>query len=296
MVEAGHVLFSEFQVIKQLSLRESEGVFLCRNILTSDEKLIVLKIFERAALDHRVHGESLQMEISASYRIAHPNVLRSDEFLQDDNYFGFTMDFIDGCTLAQKLEHDGKLAITFILDALCQIAAGLDAIHQAGILHRDLKPDNVMVGQEGAVKIADFGVAVRSTDKLEHNPDEIIGTLDYLPPEYVQRGQFDRCSDVYALGILAYELITGHPPFADLPPMEALVARVLEDVQPPLELRSDCPLQLNDVIMRALEREPAKRYQSAAEMLASLGPIKDWTALRSHYSGAETKPTVIENP
>ncbi|MBX7145392.1 MAG: serine/threonine protein kinase [Oligoflexia bacterium] len=279
MVKSGEILFGSFQVIAQLSLREADAVFFCCEVLNPN-RYVVLKLFERGSLSQQIREESVQIEISASYKINHQNVLKSYDFLQDDQYFGFTMEFVDGCTLAQRLQEQGQFSIQLIVDILCQMASGLQAIHQGGILHRDLKPDNVMISKDNQVKIGDFGVAIRCAERGAAKGTEIVGTIDYLSPEYLRTGEYTISSDVYAFGILAYELVVGAPPFAELDEVEALVARATRDPLSPRELRPDCPMQLNDVIMRAIDRSPEKRFSSADELRQSLEPLKEWLAMQ----------------
>lgn len=294
MVKSGEILFGSFQVIAQLSLREADAVYFCCEVLNPN-RYVVLKLFERGSLAHQIREESVQIEISASYNINHQNVLKSYDFLQDERFFAFTMEFVDGCTLAQRLQEAGQFSVELIVDVLCQMASGLQAIHQAGILHRDLKPDNVMISKDNQVKIGDFGVAVRCVERQPESCTEIVGTIDYLSPEYLRSGKYTISSDIYAFGIMAYELVVGAPPFAELDEMEALVARATRDPLSPHEIRPDCPMHLSDMIMRALNRDPALRFASAEEIRQSLEPLKEWLDMQRAVSamrGIESQPRV----
>jgi serine/threonine protein kinase len=150
------------------------------------------------------------------------------------------------------------------------MAAGVQAIHDAGIVHRDLKPENILLTNEGTVKIADFGIArKRNGPKLtEHGG--VVGTIEYVSPEYMLRSQVDWRSDIYALGILAYELVTGDAPFKGESAYASISKRLQSDPEPPSNRRSECPSRLDSVILKALERDPEQRYQSATEMFYDL--------------------------
>jgi serine/threonine protein kinase len=162
------------------------------------------------------------------------------------------------------------MSIAEFIKLLGQMTAGVQAIHDAGIVHRDLKPENILLTNEGNVKIADFGIARnRNGPKLtEHGG--VVGTIEYVAPEYMLRSQVDWRSDIYALGILAFEMLTGEPPFTGDSPYESISKRLQVDPDPPSKLRKECPPEIDAIILKALQRDPEARYQSAMEIFADL--------------------------
>jgi serine/threonine protein kinase len=180
------------------------------------------------------------------------------------------MEYVGGGDLASKLGAEERITIPETLKMLSQMAAGCQAIHDAGIVHRDLKPENILLTSEGNVKIADFGIARnRHGPKLtEHGG--VVGTIDYVAPEYMLKSQVDWRSDIYALGILAYEMVTGESPFKGESLYATMTKRLKTDPDPPSALRSECPAELDRIILKAMQREPDSRYQAAIEMFADL--------------------------
>ena len=182
------------------------------------------------------------------------------------------MEYVGGGDLADKLE-DGALPINDAVQILAQICGGVQVIHLAGIIHRDLKPENILLTQDGDVKITDFGIArLGRTSKLtEHGG--VVGTIDYVSPEYLEEGHVDARSDIYALGVLAYEMIVGHSPFRGDSVIATMTMRLRSDPAAPDTLREDCPKELSDIILRALQRDPKNRYQEAKEMQVDLNKL-----------------------
>jgi serine/threonine protein kinase len=162
------------------------------------------------------------------------------------------------------------MGIAEFIKLLSQMTAGVQAIHDAGIVHRDLKPENILLTNEGNIKIADFGIARnRNGPKLtEHGG--VVGTIEYVAPEYMLRSQVDWRSDIYALGILAFEMLTGEPPFKGDSPYESISKRLQVDPEPPSKLRKECSPEIDSIILKALQRDPEARYQSAMEIFVDL--------------------------
>ena len=264
----GDVIIDRFTVLKLLHASDNGGVYLVKAADRPDEK-IVLKIIQISASENLELTEArFKNEIFATYNIKHPNVIRSYEYFQVGDHIGFTMEYLPGGDLADLLQLGEPLPVVQIVDLLKQILPGLHAIHSAGIIHRDLKPENILFTRNGEVKISDFGT-VRIGATLSENGG-ISGTLRYLSPEYLRDGTLDPRSDIYSLGILAYEIATCDPPFKGPTPNAALEERTAGLLAPPNEIRKDFPKGLSAFIMKALSVVPDDRFQSAAEMLDTL--------------------------
>ena len=268
-IEQDTLIFDQFKVIRCLSHGDSGGVYLCSDI-TRGEKLTAVKVISSGAtaIEQR-NDDALLKEVELSHRITHPNVLKSGLLYHNEEYSGFTMEYLSAGTLAEKLEK-GPIDVEEVVDIISQLAFGLKAIHQAGIIHRDLKPENILCGDDGIIKISDFGIASNGPAYDCSNNNSIVGTLNYLSPEYVERSDFDCRSDIYALGVIAYEMITGLLPFTSNSLVEALTMRVRFDPQPAHEVQPKCPEALSRVIQKAMERDPGKRYNNVDELLIDL--------------------------
>lgn len=265
----GTLLFARFELKRCLSAGDMGGVYLCLD-RKQDLKQIVLKILTA----HSPQGEGatarFHEEVELAGSIRHVNVVNSQEFFRDDDFIAFTMDFIDRGTLADVLSTQEQVDIETGLNILGQIARGLQAVHMAGIVHRDLKPENILIDSAGTVKIADFGIAASMSSPGKSTEDELLGSINYLSPEYVQTGEYDHRSDIYAFGIIAYELLTGKLPFKAKSLVDTLTVRVRFDPVSPIKERPEIPRALNTLITRAMARDVQKRYQNIEEIIVIL--------------------------
>src|SRR3954471_23151491 len=182
------------------------------------------------------------------------------------------MEYVEGRTLRQVLEAEGRLLPQRALELTAQICAALDQAHRAGIVHRDVKPGNVMLTPGGEVKVMDFGIAraVTGTGATMTQTAAVIGTAHYLSPEQARGEHVDARSDVYSTGCLLYELLTGAPPFSGESAVAVAYQHVREDPTPPSAVEPDVPPSVDAIVLVAMAKNPANRYASAAEMRADL--------------------------
>ncbi len=268
-LQPGTVIGGKYEVVKCLGAGSMGMVYACRHRELQGQLVAAKVLFNEVASD-AVAAARFKNEILASYGVSHPNVVRAYEFVRDGDIIAYTMEFVGGGDLADRMARPDLLSMAEIIRLLSQMAAGVQAIHDAGIVHRDLKPENILLTNDGSVKIADFGIA-RKTDgpKLtEHGG--VVGTLEYVSPEYMLRSQVDWRSDIYAMGVLAYELITGEPPFKGDSAYASISMRLQTDASPPSRFRAECPESLDRIVLRALRRDPEERYQSAVELFYDL--------------------------
>lgn len=268
-LQPGTVIGGTYEVVKCLGAGSMGMVYACRHRELQGNLVAAKVLFHEVASD-KIAAARFKNEILASYDISHPNVVRAYEFIRDGDLIAYTMEYVGGGDLADRLGASELESIPEAVRLLLQMAAGVQAIHDAGIVHRDLKPENILLSKEKAVKIADFGIArTKNGPKLtEHGG--VVGTIEYVAPEYMLRSQVDWRSDIYALGILAFELLTGEPPFKGDSPYDAITKRLQTDAESPSKHRIECPAELDRVILKALERDPEKRYQSATELFYDL--------------------------
>jgi serine/threonine protein kinase len=268
-LQPGTVIGGKYEVVKCLGAGSMGMVYACRHKDLQGQLVAAKVLFDEVAQDS-VAAARFKNEILASYGISHPNVVRAYEFIRDGGVTAYTMEFVGGGDLADRMSRTELVSIPECIRLLCQMTAGVQAIHDAGIVHRDLKPENILLTNEGMVKIADFGIA-RKTDgpKLtEHGG--VVGTLEYVSPEYMLKSQVDWRSDIYAIGILAFELITGEAPFKGDSAYASISKRLQNDPEAPSVYRIEGSKDLDRIILKALKRDPEERYQSAAEMFYDL--------------------------
>lgn len=265
----GTILFRQFRIIKCLNATDLGGVYLC-SCEKGSTKRVVLKILSTVAQQRQELQDSFEREVRLACQVNHVNVVRGENFFQDGDFTAFSMEYAAGGTLADRIELGVVFSISSVVSILQQLSAGLGAIHEAGIIHRDLKPENILIDSKGVVKISDFGIAMTQASASSADVNQLVGSVNYLSPEYIEEGIFDLTADIYGLGVIAYELTTGHLPFEGKTLFENLTMRVLYDPLPAHLLRAECPKELSFIIAKALRRSPEKRYQRAQEIQLEL--------------------------
>jgi serine/threonine protein kinase len=271
-LQPGTVIGGKYEVVKCLGAGSMGMVYACRHRELQGQLVAAKVLFNEVASD-AVAAARFKNEILASYGVSHPNVVRAYEFIKDGALVAYTMEFVGGGDLADRMSRPDLMGITEILRLLSQMTAGVQAIHDAGIVHRDLKPENILLTNEGTVKIADFGIARQKNGPKLTEHGGVVGTIEYVAPEYMLKSQVDWRSDIYALGILAFELITGEAPFKGDSAYASISKRLQTDPEPPSRLRAECPSGLDAVVLKALQRDPEARYQAATEMFYDLQTV-----------------------
>lgn len=274
-LQPGTIVAGKYEVVKCLGSGSMGLVYACRQRELSGRMVAVKVLFPEVAQD-KVAAARFRNEVLASYEVSHPNVVRAYEYVRDGDLVGYTMEYVGGGDLAERLSsNDAKIPVAEVLKLLGQMCAGVQAIHDAGIVHRDIKPENILITKDGNVKITDFGIARnRHGPKLtEHGG--VVGTIEYVAPEYMLNSQVDWRSDIYALGILGYEMLTGEAPFQGDSAFARINKRLKTDPDLPSKVRQDCPPSLDAVILKAMTRDPQQRYQSAMAMYADLKQVAD---------------------
>jgi len=217
--------------------------------------------------------ERFKREIRLARKITHRNVLRTYDYGEADGVYFISMEFVRGYTLAELLEEapNHQMAPRVAMGIARQICRGLQAAHEQGIIHRDIKPQNVLIDHKGEVKLMDFGIA-RMEEAKEGLTQAglIVGTPHYMSPEQVQGKQLDPRSDVYSMGVLLYEVLTGQKPFQSSSLTGVLTAHITEPPKPPIELRPEIGRDVNAIILKTLAKDPDQRYANAGEMLHEL--------------------------
>ena len=221
--------------------------------------------------------ERFKREIRLARKITHRNVLRTYDYGQAESVYFISMEFVRGYTLSELLaEAENKqLAPRLAMGIARQVCRGLDAAHEQGIIHRDIKPQNVLIDPRGEIKLMDFGIArMAEAPEAMTQAGLIVGTPHYMSPEQVQGKQLDPRSDVYSVGVLIYEMLVGRKPFESSSLTGVLTAHITEAPRPPIELRPEIGREINDIVMRCLSKDPQKRYAAAAELLQDLDQVQ----------------------
>lgn len=262
----GQVLDGRYRVDARIAVGGMATVY--RAVDTRLDRVLALKVMHPALAVDGVFVERFIREAKSVARLAHPNVVQVFDQGTDGSYVYLAMEYVAGCTLRDVLRERGALQPRAALDILEPVLAALGAAHRAGFVHRDMKPENVLIGDDGRVKVADFGL-VRSVDTVTSTTGAVLGTVSYLAPEQIEQpGAADARVDVYACGVVLYEMLTGDKPHDGDSPAVVLYKHLHEDVPPPSAIAPGLAYELDVLVAAATARTPDLRPYDAVALLA----------------------------
>jgi eukaryotic-like serine/threonine-protein kinase len=237
----------------------------------NDGRLVAIKVPHPEMEADPVLVERFKREQDIGQELDHPGVVKTIDGEERSRLY-MVIEWVDGRLLRTVLNQERKLAVERSVDFALQICDALDTMHKHGVVHRDLKPENVMVDDADRIKLIDFGIAMKEDARRITHVDmsPALGTPDYIAPEQVKGLRGDQRSDIYSLGIMFYEMLTGEVPFSGPNPLAVMNERVLHDPRPARSLRPEISAELQEILDRALERDPRRRYATASEMALEL--------------------------
>ncbi|MER5180871.1 Stk1 family PASTA domain-containing Ser/Thr kinase [Streptomyces sp. NPDC002896] len=263
----GQVLDGRYRIDARIAVGGMATVY--RAVDTRLDRVLALKVMHPALAADGSFVERFIREAKSVARLSHPNVVGVYDQGTDGGYVYLAMEYVAGCTLRDVLRERGALQPRAALDILEPVLAALGAAHRAGFVHRDMKPENVLIGDDGRVKVADFGL-VRAVDTVTSTTGAVLGTVSYLAPEQIEHGTADPRVDVYACGVVLYEMLTGGKPHSGESPAQVLYQHLNEDVPPPSATVPGLPFVLDELVASATARTPDVRPHDAVALLAAL--------------------------
>ena len=238
-------------------------------------RFVAVKILKKQFADNADIAQKFKREATAIANLSDTNIVNILDVGTQDDIDYIVMELVTGKTLKELINFSGKLSFNTAIKIALQIAKALDCAHRNNIIHRDIKPQNILVTESGEVKVTDFGIAKSTDSQTITNTTSIIGSAHYLSPEQAKGTYIDFRSDIYSFGIVIYEMVTGRLPFEGDSPVTVALKHLQEEPVPPKNINSAIPDSLNKLILKAIEKEPIKRYQNAKEMIQDLQKIQE---------------------
>jgi serine/threonine protein kinase len=288
-------LIGKHRILKRLGRGSMGDVYLCEHI-DLPELRVALKVLAPT------HGSTPELrtrfrnEIAASARVNDRQVIRPYEFIQNGELLAYTMEYVDGGDLADWMNANPSFVTRKALELLVQVCAGVKAIHAAGIVHRDLKPQNLLVTSQGEIRIGDFAVSRTNDFERLTAHGKMVGTIDYISPQYLEHGSVTPGCDIYAIGAIAFEIFARRPPFVADGIYETLSLKLRGEAERVDHVNPSCPKSVADVIQKALQRDASLRFQNADECIEALNrvlasPEAHQIVHTSHDSPPQTEST-----
>jgi eukaryotic-like serine/threonine-protein kinase len=275
ILESGSILANRYEILEMLGLGGMGAVYKARD--RELDRLIALKIIRPDLAKNPDLLQRFKQELLTARQVTHKNVIRIFDISEADNVKFITMEYVAGQDLRSLLDQKGKLPPEEAMQIISQICRGLEAAHSEGVIHRDLKPSNIMRDATGRIVIMDFGLARQNqADAVTciTQTGMMIGTLDYMSPEQAQGKTVDARSDLFTVGLISYELLTGNMPFKAESAVASLLRRTQERAKPVSEVDASVPRSISQIVSRCLEQDLEKRYQTAQEMLDDLDGVE----------------------
>src|SRR5437763_2426118 len=273
----GRVFSNRYEVVRELAQGGMAEVYLARDQLL-DRPVALKALFPEYAREPSF-VERFRREAQAAANLNHPNIVAIYDWGQEDGTYFIVMEYVEGRVLRDLIRSEAPLDPNQSAEIAAEIASALGFAHRNGVVHRDVKPGNVLLTRSGNVKVTDFGIARAGTNEALTQTGSVMGTATYFSPEQAQGMPVDGRSDVYSLGVVLYEMVTGQPPFAGENPVSVAYRHVSEVPASPSVVNADVPKPFEAIVLHALAKEPDERYASAEDLRTDLIRFRRGTAV-----------------
>lgn len=268
----GRKLDGRYEITELIGIGGMADVYKATDIL--EDRVVAVKILKNEFADNEDFVRRFRNESKAIAVLSHPNIVKIFDVGFTDKIQFIVMEYIDGITLKEFMEQQGMLKWKDSIHFIIQILRALQHAHDRGIVHRDIKPQNIMLFPDGTIKVMDFGIARFAREEGKTISDKAIGSVHYISPEQASGDITDEKSDIYSVGVMMYEMLTGVKPFDGDNPVSVALMHMQNEAKPLREVNDSVPEGLEEIVMRAMQKEPSKRYQSASEMIKDIEEFK----------------------
>jgi len=267
MLRKGMFLADRYEIIEQIGTGGMSDVYkaLCHKL----NRYVAIKVMKSEFSEDKTFVSKFRAEAQSVAGLTHPNVVNVYDVGDENGVYYIVMELVEGITLKKYIEKRGKIPFKEAVSIAIQVANGMDAAHKHHVVHRDIKPQNIIISKEGKVKVTDFGIA-KAASSSTINSSSTMGSVHYISPEQARGGYSDARSDIYSLGITLYEMLTGTVPFDGDSSVAVAVQHIQDEIPAPSTLSSDIPLSINNIVLKCTQKKPDRRYQTAADLIVDL--------------------------
>ena len=266
MVKDGIVLGKRYAVLSKIGAGGMADVYKGRDQMLN--RYVAIKVLKKQYKEDENFVRKFRSEAQAAAGLIHPNIVNVYDVGEDRGLNYMVMELVEGITLKEYIERKGRLSHKETISIAIQMCSGIGAAHASGIIHRDIKPQNIIISKDGKVKVTDFGIAKAITSNTVST--NAMGSVHYTSPEQARGGFSDQRSDIYSIGITLFEMVTGQVPFDGETTVEVAMKHLQQEITPPSELVPDIPYSLEQIIKKCTEKSPDRRYQDIGDLMADL--------------------------
>ncbi len=280
MIKIGMVIGDRYEVLEKIGTGGMSDVYKAKDHKLN--RLVAVKILKQEFSENENFVSKFRVEAQSTAGLMHPNIVNVYDVGDEDGINYIVMELVDGITLKKYIEKKSRLSVKEAVSIAIQVAMGLEAAHNNNIIHRDIKPQNIMISKDGKVKVTDFGIAKAATSNTITS--NVMGSVHYTSPEQARGGYSDAKSDIYSLGITLFEMLTGRVPFNGDTTVAIAIKHIQEELPTPADFNEEIPISVEKIVLKCCQKSPDRRYQNAAELIQDLKkslitPDKDFVSM-----------------
>lgn len=290
MIKIGMLIGERYEILEKIGTGGMSDVYKakCHKL----NRFVAIKVLKQEFNENTNFVSKFRIEAQAAAGLAHPNIVNVYDVGEEEGIYYIVMELVEGITLKNYIEKKARLSVKEAVSIAIQVSMGIEAAHNNNIIHRDIKPQNIMIARDGKVKVTDFGIAKAATSNTITS--NVMGSVHYTSPEQARGGFSDEKSDIYSLGCTMFEMLTGHVPFDGETTVAIAIKHIQEDMPSPREFVSEIPVSVEQIIFKATQKSPDRRYQSMGELIEDLkhsliAPDEDFVKIIPVEMGGATR-------
>ena len=293
MLRKGMFIADRYEILEQIGTGGMSDVYKakCHKL----NRYVAIKVLKKEFSEDRVFVSKFRAEAQSAAGLAHPNIVNVYDVGDEDGIYYIVMELVEGITLKKYIEKRGRIPYKEAVSIAIQVAKGMEAAHSHHIIHRDIKPQNIIISKDGKVKVTDFGIAKAATSSTINS--SAMGSVHYISPEQARGGYSDERSDIYSFGVTLFEMVTGIVPFDGDSTVSVAVRHIQEEIPVPSTVAENIPVSIDKIILKCTQKKTERRYQTVSELMADLKkslvmPDEDFVKMAPVYTGAVNTGTV----